>query len=129
MKTLIALAVCLIPFQAAALTMQCNHYAAWHNSSLTLEEHETYYSMTSENGTDMLGKSISKRFGMLIEVGFNMKNQADTHTFVHDSISGIPVIIVDSMIFVPTCYQWDAKAPKAEVPASQMWFLSKKRWP
>lgn len=123
--TLAALA--FLPAQAFALTMECHSYKAWHDDALKLEERRADYVVTSEQGSETFIKTVSKNFGVLIDAGVN--DQKEIHLFVHDSISGIPVIIVDSMIFVPTCYQWDAKAPKAEVPASQMWFLSKKRWP
>lgn len=124
MKAWLCAALAFLPAQAPALTMQCNVYSAWHNQTLKLEEGRADYVVTSERGPETFVKTVSKSFGVLIDAGRG--EQGETHTFVHDSISGIPVIIVDGMIFTPTCYPWDAKAPKAEVPVKSLWLLKPK---
>lgn len=124
MKAWLCAALAFLPPQAFALTVQCNHYKSWHNGTLKLEERRADYVVTFERGTETFIKTVSKSFGVLIDAGRG--DNGETHTFVRDSISGIPVIIVDSMIFVPTCYPWDAKAPKADVPAKSLWLLKPK---
>lgn len=119
-------ALAFLPTQALALKVECKNFAAWHNSSLKLEEHQNYYSVTTDGKTETFQKVITKSFGTLLDAGLNMENRADQHIFAHDSIGGVPVIIVDSMIFMPTCAEWNIAAPKPVVAPEGLWLLKPK---
>jgi hypothetical protein len=127
---LICAALALLPAQAFALTLKCNHYEALGTPSIKLEETETAFRVQWEGSETAYMKTMIKVYGVLVDAGFRkVDGVEETHAFRHDALSGIDVIISDGVVFMPVCYAWDAKAPKPELAPDKLWFLSKKKWP
>jgi len=130
LKFLLFVAAAVLPAQSLALTLKCNHYEALGKPSVKLEETRDEFIVSWDNLNARYRKIIVKQFGILMDGGYRKFDDIEeTHIFRHDAISGIDVIVADSIIFTPTCYPWDANAPKSELEPQHLWFLSKKRWP
>lgn len=100
----IVAALALMPMQVEALTVTCNSYVARRYPQIRLEERTGTFTISWEKWTTTLTKTVSKRFGALVEGGVDMGDQeAGEHTVVRDTLAGEPAIIVDSIIFVPAC--------------------------
>ncbi len=123
-------ALFMIPAQASALKMQCNYYEALGKPSVKLEETRDEFIVSWDNFNERYRKIIVKRFGVLMDGGYLMRDDVEeTHIFRHDAISGIDIIVADSIIFTPVCSGARLNAPKAEIQPEHLWFLSPKRWP
>ena len=126
MTRLLLTLLLLAPLPAHALTVKCDSYKSWRNPSFTLQERQDDYLVNWEGKSQTFRKVISKRFGTLIDGGVDAQNPPDEHIFAHETISGVPVIILDSMIFMPACNGWDKNAPKQAVEPQGLWLLKPK---
>jgi hypothetical protein len=96
-------ALALLPAQANSLTMQCNSYVGRNYPGIKLEEYQKSYVVSWEGFTETYNKSITKHFGVLMDGGVHDTDNTEEHIFLHDDMSGVNVIILDSMIFIPVC--------------------------
>jgi hypothetical protein len=100
-KMLFIAALALLPVSAHA---ECNDYVGRHYPYIRLHEEKMKLTVSYDQWAVSMDKVILKPFGVLIDGGVEMGELSQpTHSIVRDKIDGETVIIVDSIIFVPSC--------------------------
>lgn len=100
-KAWVVAALALLPAQAVA-GAKCDQYVARDYPDARITETESGFTAKWERYEETYIKTMSKRFGMLVEAA-GVLNQAEEHTFAHEKINGVDVLIFDSIVFLPNC--------------------------
>jgi hypothetical protein len=97
-------ALTLISGQSNADAQQCNTYTARHDADLRLVETKDDFTVSWENFSETYKKTYMKSFGVIMDAGYKgVGPDNETHLFMHDKLDGIDVIILDSIVMLPSC--------------------------